>query len=162
MLGIIDIKITWCATKSIIFFSIFRALLFYFFIFLHAFSCKQRWCTYLEWCSSLWLKLVKNKDQCSRPFSQARNAGNEVAIFLSGHYTALKNLSELWKTVFFKLSKKQQKILNQVGHYNSFFFCSSISRYNEGRWMLLMFSCYLHDFFTLDYKQLLIKNRLSS
>ena len=82
MLGIIDIKIPWCATKSIIFFSIFRAL---FLILSHAFLCKQRWRPYHGWCCSMRLKLVKNQDQYSQPFFQARNARKEVATFYLGH-----------------------------------------------------------------------------
>ena len=38
----------------------------------------------------------------------------------------------LGKTTLFKLSQKQPKILNKAGHYNSFFFCPSILRHNEG------------------------------
>ena len=46
MLGIIDMKIPCCETKSIIFF-------------LHAFFCKQRCRRHHEWCSPLWIKFVK-------------------------------------------------------------------------------------------------------
>ena len=100
-LGIIDIKILWCATESTIF-SVFRALTV---SLLHFFACifiKTKMAVVL-WCSSLWLQFIKNKDQYSRPFSQARNAGNKVATFHPGHNVALKNLSYLWKTVLFKL-----------------------------------------------------------
>ena len=72
---------------------------------LHFFACifiKTKMAVEL-WCSSLWLQFIKNKDQYSRPFSQARNAGNKVATFHPGHNVALKNLSYLWKTVLFKL-----------------------------------------------------------
>ena len=38
-------------------------------------------------------KNSSKKDQYSRPFSQTRDAGNEIAAFHPGHSTALKNLS---------------------------------------------------------------------
>ena len=85
---IIDIKILWCATKSIIFFSIFRALTVSLLHFLYAFSCKQRWQLYHEWCSSLWVRFVKNKD-----IPDLFPKQETLATFHSGHNAALKNLS---------------------------------------------------------------------
>ena len=40
-------------------------------------------------------KTGQKKDQHSQPFSQARDAENEVATFIPGHNAALKNLSWL-------------------------------------------------------------------
>ena len=102
LFGIIHIKIPWCHKKSIIFFSIFRALFHIFFacVFvwtkMEAASCMHHGCS-----CGIWLKLVKNKDQYSRPFSQARNAGNEVAIFHPGHKeTRMGNFRVAWKTCY--------------------------------------------------------------
>ena len=94
------------------------------------------------------------------PFSQARNTGNEVATFHPRQNAALKNLSQLWTTMLFKLPQKQSKIFNKTDYYNSFFFCSNIISHNEGGWMILIFCCYMRHFFIFDYKQLLINNRL--
>ena len=118
LLGIIDIKILWCATKSIIFFSIFRALTVLLLYFLHAFLRKERWWLYHEWCSSLWLKLVKKKDQYSRPFSQAKkcwehgcNIPSWAQCHIKQNFLAMENhtfqvkLMQIWKSLYMFLFK---------------------------------------------------------
>ena len=72
---------------------IFRALTVSFHHFLHAFWCKQKLWWYHERCSSLWLKLIKNKDQYYQPFSQVRNIGDKAITFYPGYKAAYIILS---------------------------------------------------------------------
>ena len=43
------------------------------------------------------------------PFSQKRDAGNEIATFQPEHNASFKNPSWHWQIVLFKLSQKQPK-----------------------------------------------------
>ena len=67
LLGITDVKIPWCETKSIIFF-------------LHAFSCKQRCRRHHEWYSSLWQKVVKKGPIFSTFFPNKRRWEQDCKI----------------------------------------------------------------------------------
>ena len=110
MLGIIDIKIPCCETKSIIFF-------------LHAFLCKQRCRRHHEWCSSLWLKFVKKGPilptffQTKRRWERDCNIPSWVQRCLKKSFLALKNHT-------FQVKSKTTKIFIKAGHYNSFFLFS--------------------------------------
>ena len=123
LLGIIDIKIPCCETKSIIFF-------------LHAFLCKQRCRRHHEWCSSLWLKFVKKGPilptffQNKRRWERDCNIPSWVQRCLKKSFLALKNRT-------FQVKSKTTKIVNKAGHYNSFFlflfqhFKTQLRRVNE-------------------------------
>ena len=161
MLGIIDIKIPCCETKSIIFF-------------LHAVLCKQRCQRHHEWCSSLWQKFVKkgpifptffpNKRRwewdCSIP-SWAQHCFKKFFLALKNRTFQVKlkkhkTLEELSKSQHdqgctikkVKLNEENTdflltdfttftKIVNKAGYYNSFFlflfqhFKTQLSRVNE-------------------------------
>ena len=122
LLGIIDIKIPSCETKSIIFF-------------LHAFLCKQRCRRHHEWCSSFWLKFIKKGPIFPTFFPNKRGWERDCNIpswaqrCFKKSFLALKNRT-------FQVTSKTTKIFNKAGHYNSFFFfCFSILRHNKGGWM---------------------------
>ena len=142
--GIIDIKIAWCVTKRFFFFAC---------IFVKTKMAVVSWIVFQ-------LMTKTHQKKTNIPFSQARNTGNEVATFHPRQNAALKNLSQLWTTMLFKLPQKQSKIFSKTDYYNSFFFYSNIISHDEGGWMILMFFCYIRHFFIFDYKQLLINNRL--
>ena len=118
LLGIIDIKIPCCETKSIVFF-------------LHAFLCKQRCRRHYECSSSWWLIFVKKRPIFPTFFPNKRRSEQDCNIpswaqrYFKKSFLALENRTS-----------KATKIFNKAGHYNSFFFfCSSILRHNKGGWM---------------------------
>ena len=115
LLGIIDIKIPCCETKSIVFF-------------LHAFLCKQRCRRHYECSSSWWLIFVKKRPIFPTFFPNKRRSEQDCNIpswaqrYFKKSFLALENRTS-----------KATKIFNKAGHYNSFFFfCSSILRHNTG------------------------------
>ena len=122
-LGIYDIKILCCGTKSII-------------SFLHDFLCKQRCRRHHEWSSSLWLKLVKKGPRYptffpnKRRWEQNCNIPSRAQRCFKKSFLALKNRT-------FQVKSKTTKIINKAGHYNSFFlllfqhFKTKLRRVNE-------------------------------
>ena len=108
MLGIIDIKIPCCETKSIIFF-------------LHAVLCKQRCQRYHECCCSLWLKFVKKEPIFPTFFPNKRRWERDCNIpswaqrYFKKSFLALKNRT-------FQVKSKTTKIFNKADHYNFFIF----------------------------------------
>ena len=124
MLGIIDIKIPCCETKSIIFF-------------LHAVLCKQRCTRHHESCSSLWLKFVKkeliifpNFFPNKRRWERDCNIPSWAQRYFKKSFLARKNRA-------FQIKSKTTKIINKGGHYISFFlflfqhFKTQLRRVNE-------------------------------
>ena len=102
MLGIFDIRIQFCETKSIIFF-------------LHAFLRKQRYRWHHEWCSSLYLKLVKKGPILStflpkkRSWERDYNLPSWAQHYFKKSFLALENRT-------FQVKSKATKIVN-FGHY---------------------------------------------
>ena len=120
MLGIIDIKIPCCETKSIIFF-------------LHAFLCKQRCRLHHEWWCSLFLKIVKKGPIFPTFFPNKRRWGGDCNIPSWAQHCFKKSFLAL-KNRTFQVKSKTTKIFNKADNYNSFFFfCSNVLRHNEGR-----------------------------
>ena len=123
MLGIIDIKIPRCETKSII-------------CFLHVFLCKQRCRRHHEWCSSLWLKSVKKGTIFLTFFPNKRRWERDCNIQSWAQCYFKKSLLAL-KNRTFQVKSKTTKIINKAGHYNSFFlllfqhFKTKLRRVNE-------------------------------
>ena len=120
LLGIFDIRLPFCETKSIIFF-------------LHAFLRKQRYRLHHEWCSSLYLKFVKKGAILSTFFPSKRDWERDYNLpswaqhYFKKSFLALENRT-------FRVKLKVTKIVNNAGHYNSFFFffCLRILRHNIG------------------------------
>ena len=108
MLGKVDIKITCCETKSIIFL-------------LHAFLCKQRCRQHHEWCSSLWLKFAKKGPIFPTFFQNKRRWERDCNIPSWAQHCFKKSFLAL-KNRTFQVKSKTTKIINKGGHYNSFFF----------------------------------------
>ena len=108
LLGIIDVKIPWCETKSIIFF-------------LHAFSCKQRCRRHHEWYSSLWQKVVKKGPIFSTFFPNTRRWEQDCKIPSWAQRCFKKSFFPL-KNRTFQVRSKTTKTFNKGGYYNSFFF----------------------------------------
>ena len=119
--------------------------LLHFFIFSHAFLCKQSWQPYHKWCSSLWLKHVKSKAQYSRLFwgEGGGEGGEMMGMRLQHSILGATLLSKIFlspKILYFSSwVKSTQQILSKVGHCNCFFCCSYLLRQNEGGWVILMF-----------------------
>ena len=121
-LGIIDIKISCCEAKIIIFF-------------LPAFLCKQRCWPHREWCSSLWLKFVKKGPIFSTFYPNKRYWEQDCNIPFGAQRCFKKSFLAL-KNCTFQVKSKTTKIFRKAGHYNPFlFFCCSILRHSEGGWM---------------------------
>ena len=110
LLGIIDIKIPCCETKSIIFF-------------LHEFLCKQRCRRYHEWCSSLWLKFVKKGPILPTIFPNKRRWERDCNIPSWAQGCFKKSFLTLRNRTF-QVKSKTTKIFNKTVHYNSFFLFS--------------------------------------
>ena len=107
MLGIIDIKIPCCETKSIIFF-------------LHAFLCKQRCRRHHEWFSSLSLKFVKKGPIFPTFFPNKRRWERDCNIPSWAQHRFKKSFSALKNRTFQVKSKRAIKV-NKADHYNIFF-----------------------------------------
>ena len=78
--------------------------------------CEQRWQSYHEWCSSLWLKLVK---QGKKRWEPGINIPSWVKCCFKKSFSALKNRT------FQVTSKLSKKCAVRYGNYNFLFFCSS-------------------------------------
>ena len=102
MLGIIDIKIPCCKTKSIIFF-------------LHAFLCKQSYRRYHEWYSSLWLTFVKKGPIFLTFFTNKRRWEWDCNIPSLAQHCFKKSFLAL-KNRIFQLKSKTIKIFNKASH----------------------------------------------
>ena len=107
LLGITDIIIPCCEIKSII-------------LFLHAFLCKQRYQRYHKWCSSLWLKFII-KGPIFPAFLTNKKRWEWYCNIPSWAQHCFKKSFLALKNGTFQVKSKATKIVNNAGHYNSFF-----------------------------------------